>query len=518
MDVSTARKLLRRAWNRSREGERDYWLVRFLFLRVLGFTYLAAFLSLLLQLEPLLGSSGLTPVEDFLSVQGVSVAAGFARLPTVFWLNSSDTFMLMLASLGLLISLALLLGYANVPMLSLNWFIYLSFVNVGQVWYGYGWETQLLETGFLAIFLVPLVNPRPFPEDSPPDPLVIWLLRWLAFRVHLGSGLIKLRGSECWRSLTCLDRYFMTQPIPNPASPYIHYLPSPIHRAGVLFTHFVQLVVPFSVLGSLMRDRKGWLLRNAGGVLLLSLQAVLIATGNLSFLNWVTAAAVISYFDDEFLSRFLPRVIVERAEAARQASGKVSDRRHAVNWLLVALVVVLSVPVVFNLLSSSQAMNASFNSLHLVNTYGAFGSVRPERVELVVEGTRDSSPPLTGWKEYDFRYKPDQVDDPLPVVAPYQPRIAWQMWFASMSRPGNEPWLMHLVWKLLHGDPAAEKLVKEKPFRQPPRHIRIRAYRFEYAPLASRNTWERTYLGEWMPPVSRNSSRLQAYVKRRWGG
>ncbi|MFB6242396.1 MAG: lipase maturation factor family protein [Candidatus Nanosalina sp.] len=491
----------------------DFWLVRFLLLRVLGFTYFFAYLSLYTQLVPLLGRNGLTPVNGYVeNLVGYfgSRTEAFIQVPSILIFHHSNEFMLGLAFLGLLISFLLLIGFGNVPMLLANWFIYLSFVKVGQVWYGYGWEIQLLETGLLAVFLVPLWDPRPFRKDNPPPVPVIWLFRWLAMRIYIGSAMIKLKGVSCWHDLTCLNRFFQTQPIPNPISPYMHYLPSWIHRLGVLYTHIVQLLVPFLVF--LRRN-----IRNAAGVAMLSLQVLLILTGNFSFLNWLTIVPILAYFNDEFLSRFMPEKIVEKAERAREQAD-LPTKRHYLNWILVFVVALLSVPVVLNILSPTQAMNTDYNRISFVNTYGAFGSVRPQRTELVIQGTQDSTPGTgTRWRTYDIPFKPDKTSEDLYVVAPYQPRLSWQMWFASMSQPQRQPWLIHLVWKLLHNDPNALKLVGENPFKEnPPEYIRILIYRYEYAALSSEKTWTRERLGVWLPPVSRNSSSLRNYVKGRW--
>ena len=65
----------------------------------------------------------------------------------------------------------------------------------------------------------------------------------------LGAGLIKLRGDPCWRDLTCLFYHYETQPIPNPLSRTLHFMPRWFHRAGVLFNHLTELVAPWFVFG-----------------------------------------------------------------------------------------------------------------------------------------------------------------------------------------------------------------------------------------------------------------------------
>ncbi len=228
-----------------------YWLTRFLILRLLGLVYLFAFLSLARQVLPLIGEHGLTPIQPFLKdvvfYRG-SRWEGFKTYPSLFWLDASDLLLLRLAWLGCALALTVVLGYANAILLAVLWALYMSFVHVGQVWYGYGWEIQLLETGFLAIFLCQPLDPRPFPRRAPPT-VVIWLFRWLIFRIMLGAGLIKIRGDACWRDLTCLYYHYETQPIPNPLSWYAHFAPRWFHRCGVIFNHVTELGMPWLAFG-----------------------------------------------------------------------------------------------------------------------------------------------------------------------------------------------------------------------------------------------------------------------------
>jgi len=491
-------------------GAPTYWLTRFLVLRLLGLVYLVAFLSLAHQVLPLLGSDGLLPAASYLSrleAHFGSRRAAFLVQPTLFWIGIPDRALLGLAWLGVAVSLGVFLGFANALGLAGLWVLYLSFVHVGQDWYGYGWEIQLLETGFLAIFLCPLLDARPFPRRPPPT-AVIWLLRWLAFRIMLGAGLIKLRGDPCWRDLTCLYYHYETQPIPNPLSRALHFAPRAVHQAGVLFNHLNELVLPWCVFG----PRR---LRHAGGAVLVAFQVFLIVSGNLSFLNWLTIVPVLACFDDALLSRVLPARLVARA--ARAADAAVPARAHAiVVALLVAVVAGLSVGPVRNLLSPRQAMNTSFDRLHLVNTYGAFGSVGRERPEIVFEGTDDTVvSDTTRWREYEFKCKPgDPLRRPC-VVSPYHYRLDWQIWFAAMSSPERYPWTLHLVWKLLHNDRQALGLLATNPFPDtPPRYVRATLYRYAFAPPGdpSGAWWRRTRLGTWLPALSAADPQLRRFL------
>jgi hypothetical protein len=491
-------------------GRPAYWLTRFLILRLLGLVYLVAFASLAAQVLPLIGRDGLLPATSFLDRVAAhfgSRAEGFLQVPSLFWLDVSDRALVLTARLGTALSLVVLLGYANALVLAVLWALYLSVVHVGQLWYGYGWEIQLLETGFLAIFLCPLLDGRPFPRRPPPTP-VLWLFRWLIFRIMLGAGLIKLRGDPCWRDFTCLYWHYETQPIPNPLSRRLHFMPHWFHRLGVAFNHVSELVAPWFVFWPRAA-------RHVAGGVLLAFQVFLILSGNLSFLNWLTIVPILACFDDSLLRRVLPARLVARAERAARAARPSRPQEVAVGALVV-VVALLSVSPVRNLLSPRQAMNTSFNRLELVNTYGAFGSVGRERPEIVLEGTSDDViGPDTIWRPYEFKCKPGDPARRPCIVSPYHYRLDWQIWFAAMSTPDRDPWVVHLVWKLLHGDRPTLGLLASDPFPDaPPRHIRAQLYRYEFAPPADPGGlwWKRTLVGPWLAPLSADDPRLRRFL------
>ena len=323
-----------------------------------------------------------------------------------------------------------------------------------------------------------------------------------------GAGLIKIHGDSCWRDLTCLYYHYETQPIPSPLSWWLHFRPHWFHQFGVAWNHFIELIVPWFAF---------WprLARHIAGVLLVSFQGVLILSGNLSFLNWLTIVPMLACFDDSLLGRVLPRRLVDRAKRAAETAQP--SRLH--NACVVGLVIViglLSIYPVANMLSPQQIMNTSFNRLHLVNTYGAFGSVGRERHEIVFEGTDEAVvTERTRWKEYQFKAKPG---DPLrrpALIAPYQPRIDWQIWFAAMATPDQYPWTTHFVWKLLHNDAGALSLLANNPFPdKPPRYIRAVFYRYRFAPPRDPTGawWKREPLGLWLPALSAADPKLRRFL------
>ncbi len=489
-----------------------YWLTRFLMLRLLGAIYAIAFLVAINQIIPLIGAHGLLPLDIFLKrVTGSlgSASAGFVRLPSLFWFNHSDAFLLTTAWIGFILSCIVLAGFANALLLAVLWFLYMSFVHLGQEWYGYGWEIQLLETGFLAIFLCPLLDMRPFPKRAAPMPVIV-LFRWLTFRIMLGAGLIKIRGDEVWRNGTALYYHFETQPIPGPLSRWFHFLPRWILKAGVWYNFLAELIAPWFVF---------WprLARHIAGIVIIGLQVVLIFSGNLSFLNWLTILPALACFDDGFWSKLLPRSLVRLAEAAN-TRAEPSQPMTITSWIITVVIALLSIQPVINMLSPRQIMNTSFDPLDLVNTYGAFGTVGRERLNVVFEGTTDETPgDSANWKAYPYKGLPVAPDKPSPQIAPYHLRLDWQMWFAAMSTPEEYPWTLHLMSKLLHNDPAAVGLFAGNPFpHKPPRYIRAVLYRYGFARPDNKEGlwWNRERIGDvWIPAMSVDDPRLIEFLK-----
>jgi hypothetical protein len=494
---------------RSVSETRTYWLARFAILRLLGLIYFIAFLVFINQGIPLLGENGLLPAQAFLERVAHHFGTpgqAFFKLPTLFWLKSSDGFLLGIAWSGAFLSLLVLLGFANAPMLVILWFLYLSIHHIGQLWYGFGWESQLCETGFLAIFLCPLWDPRPFPKRPPPI-AVLWLFRWLIFRIMLGAGLIKLRGDPCWRDLTCLYYHYETQPIPNPISALLHFLPRWFHQLGVLYNYLAELVAPFFLIAPRQ-------IRHIAGLVLAGLQFFLILSGNLSFLNWLTLVPIVACFDDRFLSRFVPRGWWRKFLREPRETVPARSQRIAAAVLAV-LIALLSIEPVTNLLSSRQLMNTSFEPFELVNSYGAFGSVGKVRYEIIFEGTEADAPTEDAeWRPYEFKCKPGNPDRRPCFLSPYHLRLDWLIWFAAMSSPEQAPWTVHLLWKLLHNDRGALSLLANDPFpKSPPRFLRAQLYRYHFAPLRERGWWTRTLVGPWLPALSSEDPRLREFLE-----
>ena len=488
----------------------SYWLTRYVILRLLGAIYAIAFLVAINQIIPLIGSDGLLPIGDSVKriVDALGITESFIRLPSIFWFAHSDTALLVFAWLGFILSLAVTAGYCNAIIIGVIWFLYMSFVHLGQDWYSYGWEIQLNETGFLAIFLCPLINMRPFPKQAPPLPIII-LFRWLIFRIMLGSGLIKVRGDEIWRNGTALYYHFETQPIPGPLSRWFHFLPRSVLKLGVWFNFLAELIAPWFAF---------WprIARHIAGVVMILFQINIILSGNLSFLNWLTIVPALACLDDGFWRKVLPKYLVRKADVAIE-NAEVSKPMQTSAWIVTVIVLFLSVAPVINMISSNQIMNTSFDPLDLVNTYGAFGTVGEQRLNVVFEGTDDTdSTDNAQWRPYVYKGLPVLLDKRSPQIAPYQLRLDWQMWFAAMSTPDQYPWTLNLEWKLLHNDAKTISLFANNPFpNKPPKFIRAVLYHYSFAKPgnAQHLYWTREKISDWLPPLSVNDPQLIAFLK-----
>jgi hypothetical protein len=481
------------------------WLARMLFQRSLAVVYLVAFVVAANQYRALLGEHGLTPVRQFLE------QVSFRHSPSLFHLHHSDRVFLGVAWGGAALSLATIAGLTDaVPLAAamlvwvVLWLLYLSIVNVGQTWYAFGWESLLLEAGFLAIFLG---NAR-----TDPPILTLYLLLWLLFRVEFGAGLIKLRGDRCWRNLTCLYYHHETQPMPGPLSWHFHHLPRLLHRIEVLANHVTQLVVPFALFAPQP-------VAGTAAAAMIVTQLWLVTSGNFAWLNWLTIVLALSALPDSWLAPVLPG-------AADHAAAGTPMAFVAAVCAVTAAVVVLSYWPVANLLSRHQQMNASFNRWHLVNTYGAFGSVTKTRYEIVLEGTADEHlGPQTVWQEYQFKGKPGDPHRRPRQFAPYHLRLDWLMWFAALSPGYAEPWFSALVHRLLEGNQHVSRLLRRNPFaEEPPRLVRALLYRYRFTTRSERaqshDWWVRELVGEFLPPVtlrrsqSRDASRASPEPSR----
>ena len=469
---------------------------QWLFLRALALIYAIAFGSLALQVGGLLGASGVAPVVPFLaSVERTGSALRFLAVPSLFWFAADDTTLVGLCFAGLVFSAMLFLtGFARgkferlIPILL--FILYLSYASVGQEFLSFQWDSLLLEAGFLAIFLGR-------------NRIVPWLFRWLVFRLYFLSGAVKLlSGDPNWRNLSAVGFHWHTQPLPTVIAWYADKLPAGFQHFATAATLGIEVGMPLLIFF----PRR---LRMFGAWWLIGLQVLIFATGNYAFFNLLTLALTLFLFDDQALARFVPALHRDRL-------AERTEDRSLVPAIAVALVVmVLSLSHLVETFNGRlpAALNAPLRyaaPLQIVNTYGLFAVMTTERVEIVLEGSADGQ----SWKPYEFKYKPGDVNRAPAWVAPHQPRLDWQMWFAALSNYQTNPWFVSLTLRLLEGSPDVVALLGSNPFpNQPPRYVRAMAYEYTFTDSEThRRTgawWKREPRGLYLPAVGLRSAGVQ---------
>uniref|UniRef100_A0A3B1IWV8 Lipase maturation factor n=1 Tax=Astyanax mexicanus TaxID=7994 RepID=A0A3B1IWV8_ASTMX len=488
-----------------------YWLTRILLLRSISFIYCVAFAVAYNQNKQLIGQRGLMPSREYLRsvkryVGGKIGAAALAYTPSILWFldwEDMDTNLDGIALAGMALSgFVLLSGRANMIIMAALWILYHSITS---------WESQLLETGFLGIFLCPLWSLDQMPRRCPPSLISIWTLRWLIVRIMLGAGLIKIRGDRCWRDLTCMDYHYETQPVPNPISYYLHHSPWWFHRFETLSNHFIELIVPFFTF-------MGRHMCMVNGVLQILFQVVLIISGNLSFLNWLTIVPSIACFDDSALAFLFrptggPRKTLRSIQAEDTAEHSPPPTKgvcvRVVNVALGVLIAYLSVPVVINLLSPRQVMNTSFDPLRIVNTYGAFGRSVCLSVLLCLHVCTFFSVCTSVCFCLSFSV--------CPLLSVYHFNL---LCFSVFSTYEQNEWVIQIAGRLLANDSTVLSLLGHNPFegREKPRWIRGEHYRYKFTRPGSSSAaqgkwWARKRIGPYFPPL--NLEGLRSYFKSR---
>ena len=476
------------SWGRHREPAR-YQLVSLLFLRLLGCIYLAAFISLRLQITGLVGVDGILPLGYYLTAVADKLGtAAWWHMPTLFWLNHSDGFLQFACWLGAILSLLVIINrYTTVALIGM-YMLYLSLYYAGQVFLSFQWDLLLLEAGFLAIFL------------GTGSRVIIWLYRWLVFRFMFMGGLVKvLSGDPSWSQLTALHFYFETQPLPTPVAWYAHHLPVPVLTAGTALTLFTELIIPFLIF----LPRR---LRITAAYLFITFQSLILLTGNYCWFNLLTICLCLFLMDDAHIRWLTPGWLAGRLPV--REGWKRVGWKDAPLILLAAVLFFVSVDQMATLFRPQDEKHLTristfLEPLHLANIYGPFAVMTTLREEIIIEGSADGQ----NWRPYEFKYKPGDVARAPGYVIPHQPRLDWQMWFAALSSPGRNPWFQNLLIRLLQNKTAVTDLLQTNPFPdQPPHAVRALYYEYHFTTAkerrASGNWWKRSLTGEYYPAIT----------------
>jgi predicted DCC family thiol-disulfide oxidoreductase YuxK len=465
-----------------------YRLTRRVFLSALGLVYLMAFLSLGVQIRGLMGERGILPVAEFLSAAREHFGeTSFWRFPSLFWWITSDAALQGVCWAGAALSVLLVWGLAPVFLLLLLWFLYLSLFSVGHVFLGYQWDVLLLEVGFLAIFWAPWsFGPRGY-RNSDPSKMVVWLTRWLLFRLMFSSAWVKyFSGDPTWRDLSALEYHYQTQPLPTWIAYYLQQLPPWFQHASTVGMYFVEGVVPFFFFA----PRR---LRLAAAWITIGFQVFLLLSGNYGFFNWLGIALCFSLFDDAAWPRWMRRRFFS-PKKIREGGRSFGWPRWITAPLALLLVFLSMQNLIFRLKEVEarpwvQKIASFFAPYQLVGSYGLFAVMTKTRGEITVEGSRDGKE----WKAYVFRYKPGDLKRRPRFVAPHQPRLDWQMWFAALAPFRTQIWFQVFLFRLLEGAPEVLALLQENPFPEgPPSFVRAKISDYEFT------TWkEKQESGNW---------------------
>jgi predicted DCC family thiol-disulfide oxidoreductase YuxK len=498
-----------------------YQWVRSCFLRLLAITYLIAFVSLWPQIEGLISSRGVLPVKDGLKTlrQATVQYNGLERyhlFPTLSWLDSSDGFLHFQCAAGVVLSLLLLSGIAPAPCLFLLWLVYLSLATVGREFLAFQWDNLLLEAGFLAIFLAPL-QILPWKRIAGrPSILVIWLFRWLLFRLMFESGWGKLlSGDPAWRHLTALTVHYQTQPLPTPLAWYVHQLPAWFQTLCTVLMFGIELIVPLLIWG----PGRFRVFACAATILL---QVIIFLTGNYGFFNLLAIAICIFLIDDEVLKKWIPRKWQNSqswwARLVMRPSPIKRDEQLQSNWrwpktILIPLTILILAMSSLQLIMMFRpkmrlglAVMETYSwvaNFRTFNSYGLFAEMTMSRPEIIIQGSNDGRV----WFDYEFKYKPGDTKRSPKFIAPYQPRLDWQMWFAALGNYRQNPWFINLCVQLLEGSPETLGMLKNNPFPwQPPRYVRALVYEYHFTDWAARRKtgawWERNLRGVYLPVLA----------------
>jgi lipase maturation factor 1 len=509
-----ASEVTRLLWGNDVQRPTYVWARRW-FLRALGVIYLIAFVSLWLQVDGLVGGDGISPANQFLPAVRAHVGPNaYLLLPTLCWLNSSDAFLHFLCGGGVLFSLLLIFGIAPAFSLLVLFVFYLSLTIVGQVFFSFQWDVLLLETGFLSIFFAPwrlwpaelsFRARSAIPARAPVSLAALFLLKFLLFKLMLMSGVVKLTsGDPSWWNLTALDYHYWSQPLPTIFGWWADKSPEWFKHFSVAFCLVVEIIVPFFFWS----PRR---LRLIAAGLLIFLQLAIAITGNYCFFNLLTIALCLLLIDDSLVG--IPRMRESgRDQSVDTPGGRALPERMSA--YAAGVIIITTLPINGWLLFSAfkplaqppHALADVYEKLEvfrILNGYGLFRVMTKDRCEIAIEGSADG----INWLPYEFKWKPGDLKHAPGWCAPHQPRLDWQMWFAALETPRENPWFIALVFRFLQGSRDVNALLAFNPFPdKPPRYVRAMFYRYRFTTVDElRQTgawWKREELREYLPTVS----------------
>lgn len=460
-----------------------------------------AFASVWVQWRGLIGPAGILPAGQFLSAAHQQLGArAWFDVPTLCWLFGTGRFVEVLCLLGLGLSLLLIAGYAPALCLALIWVFHLSLVSIGQIFFDFQWDALLLESTLVAVWLVPWTLGRARGPYDPPR-MARYLAWWLLFRLMFLSGIVKLTsGDPTWRNLTALAFHYQTQPLPSPLAWYFQQFPEGLQKLSCAAMFAVELLAPLCIPGPRA-------VRHAAMAPLIALQVLIALTGNYAYFNLLSIGLCLACLNDDWWLRLVGRkeVVPESAPPGTTPA----PRPTLLRWFAA-----FSVGITFFEATAAISRGAAASPLvravasavgpfRSFNDYGLFAVMTTQRPELVLEGSDDGN----DWREYGLPFKPGDLARRPRWVAPYQPRLDWQLWFAALDAPDNNPWIGTVCARILENDRDVLGLFSVNPFPDhAPRLVRVVRYQYEFTSYAERastgNWWRRTPIDFYIPAVS----------------
>ncbi|HJX95116.1 MAG TPA: lipase maturation factor family protein [Candidatus Acidoferrum sp.] len=525
----------------SRNGPSDRFLSRWIFLRALGVIYFSAFFSLVFQIRGLIGPEGILPASEYL--ESTAEQLGHARywyVPSVLWLSSGSHMLVGLCWLGMAAAVLLVFNIWPRGMLTICFVCFLSFVSAAGDFSGYQSDGMLLEAGFLSLFLAPDGFRPGFGDTWPPVRAALYLLLWEWFRIYFESGVAKIAGGDPeWRNFTALDEYYQNGPLPTWIGWYVQHFPHWFHTATTFFTLALELVLIWAAF--LPRP-----FRIALFFIVTPWQVGIILTANYTFLNYLVLILAFLLLDDRFLMRFVPTkwkqsllgcpiaLPTEPAPVAADqlsilvpssspSTGEVPASKNAPrdSWqsirlslapLRVAVTAVLLTWIFYATTAQMVWMITPaplptspvtlLDPLRIANRYGLFAVMTRGRYEIEFQGSNDGQT----WIAYPFRHKPQELDKPPRIYAPYQPRLDWNLWFASLGEWRDNPMVLRTQRRLLSNNLDVLALFATNPFPQgPPRQVRAVLWQYWFTSMAEKREhglwWRRELLGLYAPAI-----------------
>ncbi|HKI25183.1 MAG TPA: lipase maturation factor family protein [Candidatus Sulfotelmatobacter sp.] len=498
-------------------GEPARLLPRWLFLRALAVIYFSAFFSLVFQIRGLIGPNGILPAGFYL--QAVAQSLGHWRFwyaPTLLWWSSGPAMLTALCWAGMVASVLLLLNLWPRGMLMVCFVCFLSFVAAAQDFSGYQSDGMLLEAGFIALFFAPPGLRPGLGQAHPASRASLFLLQWEWFRIYFESGIVKLLSGDLqWRNFTAMDEYYQNGPLPTWIGWYVQHLPHRFHAATV----YATLALELGLVWMLILPRR-W--RIVCFLIVTPWEIAVILTANYTFLNYLVLSLGILLLDDRFIKRILPAkwcalfpsesnsTVPNNAPGAEQPGWRQRLRRGS----RIAEVAASSTMLFWIFYATTAEMLTSLplptfpilalEPFRIANRYGLFAVMTRGRYEIEFQGSNDGQ----SWVSYPFRYKPQELNEPPRIYAPYQPRFDWNLWFASLGSWREYPIVPNTEVRLLTNDRDVMDLFAGNPFgNAPPRQIRALLWQYWFTSMEEKRKtgmwWRRRLLGLYAPTLER---------------